>query len=86
MACTVSIFVYIDTASAVNNLACGGRGPRSWMLRRMANESLMFVLKNVGRSFFIWWSNHLEKMLAKLLTQDTTGRVDQGILCTFGVM
>jgi hypothetical protein len=74
------MFVYINTASAVKSFAFGGNGPRSRMMCRTANEFLRYVLENVGRSFFIWWSSHLEKILAKLPTQDTTGLVDHGFL------
>jgi hypothetical protein len=69
MAFAVSMLVYMETASAVKSLACGGNGPRSLMSFRTAKESLRYILENIGRSFFIWWLSHLEKILAKLPTQ-----------------
>ncbi len=79
----VSIFVYIEVASAVNNLAFGG-SVNCFISYISCFESFMYDSIN-GSNSFILKSNQLLKIDEKLFIQLTTGQTVKGFLCTFGI-
>ena len=79
----VSMFMYIEVASAVNNLAFKG-SVKCFISVINCFESLMY--DGISRSSsFILKSNQLLKIDEKLLMQLTTGLTVSGLLCTFGM-
>ena len=81
----VSMFVYIDLASAVKSIALSGKGGswRSWS----ASVAELVVTK---LSFFITFcsseSTHRPSPCRMLPETEVTGRVFHGDLCIFAVM
>jgi hypothetical protein len=77
-----SMFVYVETASAVNSFAPFGifRFCRSF---KIVSEFFVYDCTK-GKSSLRRKSNHVLKMEEKLLIQLTTGRRLRGVLCTFG--
>ena len=82
MAWSVSMFVYIELASAVKRRALGGRGPSSSSRSSRLVLSLMYVGTN-GLSFWSQKSSHLLNAFMKVPTQHTMGRILYGFLCAF---
>ena len=74
----VSMFVYIDTASAVKILAPVGSGS-CFSCEISVVEFFMWDFTK-GKRSFILWSSHTEKIAKKLLVLLTTGRREMGFL------
>jgi len=79
----VLILVYIKVASAVNNMAFGGR----WSaFRSLIRSDEFFMYEGMsGMRLFILKSSQVLKIDPKLLIQLTTGLIFMGVLWTLGI-